>query len=466
MPNAVAADIGAPRVSRASPRILLALLLLVESTIFYPVERLGSGHALNFAYVAALITLLLYLQRFYHEQRAVLLTGFYQLFSAVGMLASAALIANGVYMLEIRQFGTANGTFWVVLFYFVIGMEMSVLGFHRGRNLHFGPMARAISARLSKAITFAFIGLALLGAAVVFLRYGGPMLQGVDRVTFWDKIVPPQIAFVRTVLLQGFFFVAYYYLTNWRSGKNIITPIVIIILYIASTIVVLGEKLSAFVVYTAMWLAILAALYPRFRLRGIHVIAMIFAGAALIATVISFYLLSGASALFAIARIALQAQLLWSVLADTALPNLTPGDISCFFGCDELHRGIDFISNRYLPQDVFSFYSRTGSQLSGFFPALSILTFGSLLTLGFHVIITYIIGILQYKIISSINEYGPVFGFLFFKLVTSLSLIWFAASHSAIPGVVVVALLIILYRLIFARDTHSGAAYQPVSPAP
>lgn len=443
--------------------MLLALLLLAGAALFYWIERAGDGQALNTAYAGAAVLLLLYLKRFYHDQRAVLLTGFYQLYSSVGMLLSATLIANGVYMLEIRHYGTANGTFWVVLFYLIIGLETSVLGFRSGRKLHLGWTSGSIAARPTRIISSIFVGSALLGAALVLARYGGPMLQGVDRVTFWKKIVPSEIGFVRTLLLQSFFFAAYYYLITKKHKINIIIPSILIMIYLAFTVVVLGEKLSAFILYATIWLILVAAIFPDFRLRRAHIIMLFAVVVALIVGVVLTYVASGYDTLFALARIALQAQLLWSVLSDANVPNLIPSNMSCYFGCNGLPRGIDFISQRYLPQSVFSFYNETGSQLSGFFPALAILTFGSVLTIVADIFTTFVMGIMQYKMIYAINIYGPIVGFLYFKIVTSLGLIWFAASLSAVPGIIVVALLIICYHLIFANWAQRKPAYQPVS---
>ncbi|MFA5490890.1 MAG: hypothetical protein WC284_17050, partial [Candidimonas sp.] len=201
-------------------RLLLAAMLLLSSTVLYFVERADGGDWANWAHGLGMIALIYYLRRFYVDRKAVFLTGFYPIYYSVGMLLSSALVSGGIYMFEIAQFGNQNGIFWVMLAYFVLGLETSAIGYQFARHVHIGQGVLRFSWASTKFVIYALTATALAASSVVFLLYGGPVLQGVDRVTFWRQYVPSFMSFIPTLVLQSFFFAAYYYLWARRDGRH------------------------------------------------------------------------------------------------------------------------------------------------------------------------------------------------------------------------------------------------------
>jgi len=443
-------------------RLFLAIALVCYSIVSYFIERIFGGDWANWNHALGAVALVWYLIFFYKARREVILTGFFHIYYSIGMLLSAALVSGGMYMFEVAEFGDQNGIFWVMMAYFVSGLEVSNLGYRLGGFFHFKFGVKKLTKGTGKLFILFVTITTLIISVYVFIKYSGPILLGIDRVTFWREFVPSYLSFVPTLVTQSFFFVAFYFLWSKRDEYKSWLPLVILVSYVLIGLFVLGQKLSLFMLFITVWFVLLPGVFPNFIIKRSHMIPLFGVVALLTASVLVSYAAQDKEAGFAIARIALQSQLLWSVFDDANAHNFWSGDWSCYFGCGQFANGVNFISYKYLPFGTYKFYSDNGTILSGFMPALSIVTMGIATSLLIHLTISFILGILQRKLLFAISEKNIVYSFLLYKTHIGMTLIWFAAMTTAIPGLVAVLLLIGLYRLSFsvsrAKDRSPGMA--------
>jgi hypothetical protein len=443
----------------------LALAIASYSIASYFLERADGGDWANWNHGVGGLALLWYVRWYYKDQRDVVLTGFMQIYSTLALLLSAAVVSTGVYMFEVGQFGTQNGIFWVMAGFFVAGFEASGSGFRAAGRITLQPGVKRFPKRFEHRLILATTVAALVLSAYVLARYRGPVLAGVDRATFWLTMAPSYLSFVPTLVLQTFFFAAYYFLWMRRSGGSTRLPTAILFAYIVAAVMVLGEKFSAFTVFMNAWFVVLPGMMPAFKVKGRHL--LVFAGVMflLLVSVVVSYVLMGREAIFVLTRIALQAQVLWSVFDDTRHLGLWPEAWSCYFQCGQFDTGKDFISFAYMPHGLYRFYSSGGSQLSGFMPALPILTMGLVAALLVHLLVSFVLGFLQRKVVSAVSRENMVYAFLLFKLHLGLTLWWFAATESAVRGLVAVLLVIGLYRVCFPARATLPPTARPLSPS-
>lgn len=436
---------------KVSRRLPFVLGILVLAGCSYVAERRNDGDLASWSHILGLVLVVWYLWLLLRDRSAVVLTSFYQLFYSLGMLIGAAIISSGAHMIEIEYYGTANGFFWIMVIYFVIGMEMTRVGYSFGDRIHLGLAVQQFSSSINRLAILIIVGPILAIATYVFVRTGGPLLSGVDRVTFWREMAPAGTSLVRSLLIQSFFFAAFYFLWQRRIHRSMILPSIVIIGYILSALLVLGEKFSVFVIFLNTWLLLLAGIFSGFRLKLKHFALMgILVVTILLYTTIT-YLLSGKDASFVLTRAALQAQLLWSVFNDTDALSLLPREPACYFGCGSFSGGSDYISYKYLPEYRYIFYRDGGNSLSGFMPALSILTFGVIVSILVHLTVSFVLGFTQRKMVASFASENPIYGFLLFKVQFALTLIWFAAQDGPLHGLAFTLALIVAYRIIFSK---------------
>lgn len=434
-------------------RLFLAIVLTCYSIISYFTERSYIGDWANWNHALGAIILIWYLVVSYKAHREVILTGFFQIYYSIGMLLSAALVSGGMYMFEIAEFGDQNGTFWVMMTYFVSGLEVNRFGYRLSRFFRFGGNVKKLSRRTSTSVILFITTTTLVISTYVFISYRGPVLNGIDRVTFWREFVPSYLSFTPTLVIQSFFFVAFYCLWSWRIEKKSKLPVFILISYVLVGIFVLGEKLSLFLTFMTVWFALLPGVFPDFVIRRTHIIALIGVLFFLVTSVLVSYMLQDKDSGFALARVALQAQVLWSVFNDAQAHNFWSNDWSCYFGCNQFSDGKNWIAYQYLPFNLYNFYTDGGTTLSGFMPALSIMTMGVVMSLLLHLSISFVLGVFQQKILNAVAEENILYTLLLYKAHLSLTFIWFAAMQTAIPGLIVVLLSIGVYRVCFPVTT-------------
>src|SRR5690606_32204788 len=100
-------------------RPTLAILAILASLIMFFIERNNIFQLTAPAITAAFLTIALYLYLLFAEQRKIFLTSFYQIYFMLGLSVSAAAISGGAQMIEVGAFGDANGSFWVILAFFL-----------------------------------------------------------------------------------------------------------------------------------------------------------------------------------------------------------------------------------------------------------------------------------------------------------------------------------------------------------
>lgn len=441
-----------------SARLLLAFSIIIYSIFSFFAERKFDGAWPDINHAFGFLLLLLYVVVFFKSNREVLLTGFYQGVYSVGMLLSAALVSSGMYMFEISEYGNQNGIFWIVLLFFVCGLEINRLGYRVSYSLRMPSLLKKMPVKIDKLIIFGISGISIFLAFYIVAVYRGPMLLGVDRVTFWRSFAPSYLSFFPSLIIQSFFFVAYYFLFMRSQRRSTLVPLAFVVLYFFIGIFVLGQKFSLFILFFAVWLALLPGFFPKFRIEKLHAVVIVFVVVLLSGSVLLNYLSQGRDADFALARIALQSQVLWSVFNDADALVFFSGDWFCYLSCGQYVDGKDFISYRYLPFDTYNFYTDGGTTLSGFMPALPILTMGLFFAVVFHFSISFALGFIQAKLVLACAANNLIYSFLLYKLQVSLALIWFAAITTAIPGFLLTLCLAFLYRVLFSSANRSTSA--------
>lgn len=434
----------------------LMLVLAAIGLFFYERENRDSWSILMF-HIGALLAFGLYIRLHYRASRALVMSSFYQIYALTGLLLSAVQVSNGEYMFEIGEEGDANGSVWVLLLFAVVGLECSAVAYNYAKKRCCLQRVEAPSDSMTTIVIVAASGVALLTGLFVLIRYSSPVILGVDRVTFWRTVVPDSLSFVPSLVVQTFYFVAYAYLWRRKRGRGTEFAIALVLLYLLLTAFVLGEKFTAFMVYASVWLTILAGVYPQLRFRVRHYVWVLALFLLVLSGLVISYSTNDKEAAFIMERTALQAQLLWSVLHEDVLPVLPSGDWTCYFACGPFDDGKDYISYLYLPFGIYEQYSNSGSKLSGWMPALPILTFGILIAIAAHAVVSAALGYVQANVVYHIQSENLILGFLLFKIQLALALIWYAAMSSAVLGVIFVSVVTILYGLAFSKSGgHSG----------
>lgn len=442
---------------KPSFKIFVALFIVAYSIISFFAERVNGGEWASWNHALGLILFLFYLKLNYNERNALFFTSFYFIFYIAGMLASAAIIAGGAFMFEIAEFGTPNGIFWIILIYFLLGFESSAFGYRLGGTFHAGLNVKKLNWRHERFFTYLVTSVALTLSLYVLIAYKGPIILDINRVTFWTNHVPSYLRLLPLFIAQSFFFAAFYFLWNKKEKKNFNLSLLIICAYLLSGYFVLGEKFTFYIFFGVIFLAILPGVYPQIKLKTTHIFKFALVLLLLFALVLFVYLSQGKDAGFVLVRIALQAQLLWSVFSETVIP-LAPNKWYCFFGCGGFFSGADYISFKYLPIDTYLLYVKGGTRLSGFMPALPIITLGVILSLIFHVITFVFLGFIQRKFLVAVSEKNLIYSYLLFEVYFSAALIWLAAAQSSVPRLMLAICIIICYRLAFPafKSNHSS----------
>lgn len=448
------------RSSLTSRRSGMVAVLLVISVVLWFLERSNISWGFNWHYGVVGILVAWYLRMLVRDNSAATLTSFYQIYYNVGMLLSAAIVSSGAEMIEISRQGSANGFFWLMLSFFVIGIEATIFGYRNANLVWLRQSARRLPLAVDRAIILAFILPSLLLAAYVFVLTGGPILSGVDRVTFWRTVAPPGSSILRSIAVQSFFFVAFFFMWRHRSLSQMLLPWMVLIAYILVGLFVLGEKFSLFIILLNVWLIVLVGVIPEFHFNVRHIILAVLIGVMLLFTIAISYIFQDYEAAFILVRAALQSQLLWSVTEDPTGFSLLLQRPECYFRCDWFKDGTDYISFRYLPISTYNFYNEGGTKLSGFMPALPILTIGVIGTLFLHVMTCFALGIIQRKIAAALLQRQPIYGFLLFKLQFGIVIMWFTANMEPLPGLLVTFSAILLYRFIGVVQSDTGRSVQ------
>lgn len=375
-------------------------------------------------------------------------SSFYQIYSFFFLLVAAFIVSLGHYMFEIERLGTGNGAFSLALLWFIVTMEFGYLGYVLGERVKIGGAKITISRRATLFASRIVVTLVILLGVWIFFAYSGPFFLLIDRVTYWRDVVPSFLSKYPSLLGQTFFIVVFFWFYFKEKGQLSWFFSAALASYFVLTVIVSGEKFSTFIIYIMVWLIVKRGYFYSKPVSFGDFKFLIFFFIALMALVSVAYSISDRGPSFILERVALQAQLLWSVLEEPSLILINGVDDLCFFGCSNYESGAAWISSRYLPKDLYELYSEIGTALSGFFPAHIILSFGIPLGLVFSAFGGLLLGFLQSKVVLACRHTDLISALLWFKILLSLTIFLYASKVFVLKGTVVAVLLLVLWNIV------------------
>lgn len=383
---------------------------------------------------------------YYKHYPAFLFTSAMPFYYYIGMCISLLLVNNGVHMIEVDQYGSPNGSVLIMLAYFFYSIGISKLAFsfatQRKRKFCLPSLPNSTYNSMIAISLTLIVG---IGFLIMFL-YGGPVLKGVNRVAFWSDMEGKKLAFYPSLMIQTFYFAVYYYFDKRYNKSNLYLPVFLLFSYFSLTVLLLGQKFSAFIIYFAIMGILLPSFTMDLKLKKTTFFLLFLAAVSLVIIISISYMAQGYSSDFILTRIALQGQVLWSII-NFNFPEVINSD-GCISGCVGSANLIDYISFKLLPLQTYLHYSATGTTLSGFAPAAQFLTMGLLPTLILQTLVFALLGYLQAKTVIYNRERNFFVGFLLFKISFSLFLIWHAVMFTAIKGMLFTAGILLIYALV------------------
>ncbi|MDU3814906.1 hypothetical protein [Mixta calida] len=435
-----------------SSNFLLLFPLPVVFFILGYMENLGFfSEPAALEYIIIPLSLIILLIYCYKSSPAFLFTSGMTFYYYIGMCVSLLMVSSGLHMIEINKIGNGNGAAFIMLSFFVFSLGISKTSFEFTLKKTSNNYISRLSLKLVSTALLIIISSVLILGFFIFLVYSGPVLKGVNRVEFWESMKSTGLSFFPTLVIQSFYFVVFYYLHKKYDKKRRRVGLFLLLSYLITTILVLGAKFSAFIIYITVFFSILPSFHSNiiFRARTFFLMGLVFC--ALISIVALFYILQGRDGSFIFVRAALQGQLMWSV-HNGNFPTLLADNFSCFWGCDGFNSGADYISYKYLPTATYTHYINTGTNLSGFAPALQLLTLGIIPTVILQTIVSGLLGFLQARMVIYNSQRNFIMGFLLFKLSFTVFLIWYAIMFTALTGGILTILAIVLY-IILCKST-------------
>lgn len=430
-----------------SPELIIIFLsiAMIFGEYFY-----SSGPIFFLAQCVGLLVAAGYVLLRYKRHPKFTLSYFYPIYSFLGLLFSLTVITSGTYMFEIGKHGYANGSFWICLIFFVAGMKSALAGYLRldGDKVLSIPQLPTF---LTKTILYSVPTVLIFSAFILLITLGSPIALNVTRVAFWQEIAPSWLSRFPSIFGQSFFIVAFLYFFSIKNNRKFALPCIALFLYCFLTFYLLGEKFSTFIIYLTAWCAIWAGFAKSYPIRFRYIVAAILVLFAMVSLVMWSYASSGRGLDFIVLRIALQAQLMWSVTNESIGTLLTGSDWTCFWSCQNYEKGTEYISDRYMTGTLFQQYQITGSRLTGFSPSLLILTLGIPAALLLHVASSFFLGYIQRYLVLSIEQQNVLVSLLVFKVYFGLTVFWYAFDPYVLRGVVltaaVLAVLFIAWRI-------------------
>lgn len=390
-----------------------------------------------------------YLLSFYKKDYRFILSSFYQMYYYFGMIISSIVITSGSYMYEIQQQGWANGLPWIVVLFSVLCIESSYIGY---RLVRF-DFSVSHSNIIQKIFVITLISVTMLLSIYILLRYGSPLLHGVNRVKYWGLIAPSYLSPVRLLLVFSFYIGVMYFYFCRMKGKSVINMRLILLFHILMVPILLGEKVSIFIMLIFASLMV-SSVYIDKNQADKLLRSVVFIVLSLIVMAALIYQEMGLGYDFVLKRIALQGQVLWSVLNEHK-SNLIYGLLSeSNFPMTIILDGRDFIERRYLPFNTYMLNQETGTSLSGFSPAIQILMFGFPLTVLICFLFFIILGVVQKIALLSIARFDFIRSFLLFLIYFLLISIWFIWNLNLLVPLCVFIMITLFSFSIYKRTEN------------
>lgn len=429
-------------------RHALGLILITASVILFFKEtsqkELGSVYQLNFS-IFALLLFAAYIIKFYFDDYRFISSSFYQLFYYFGMLTSAAMISAGSHMYEVDDYGTANGVFWIIIIFAIVGLESAHIGYKTNKIVN----RTAQQKKINKIFLKIFVYGTLTASLLILLVYGSPLHQeqGVTRVNFWGLVAPSYLSPIRILIFTTFFLAVVNFYQKKRLKKNILIEIMAILLYVIIAIFLLGEKFTAAIFFIFAWLIVRSSASSKNEVS--KTFFKVFIVILISTSYVAFtYVNAGIGYEFILNRIALQGQVLWSTLNEN-FETLSFGT--------KLSPNIDFgqftdirkvIEERFLPSSTFDLNQISGTSLSGFFPAMPILIIGIPLAIVAHSFFSIYLGRVQAQLIIAIVNFDNIDAFLKYTIYYFLLAIWFVGNFNTLKIVFASYVFYFAYRII------------------
>lgn len=387
------------------------------------------------AYLLFFMFLASFFLEFYLYRRHFLIS-FYQFFYYFGMFLSSFFIINGAHMIEIDAVGTSNGLVGILSIFYIVGMAFSKVAFYSSLRLYDKIPLGDLPFKLERIFVYMFALTPVLLLSFVAFKYSTPLQLGLNRVDFWREVIPSNFKLLPSITWQMFFFVpAIIFSFNATAGK------LILFFYFLLTFFVLGQKASAFILFIMIFCIYLSYLNFRFNFKA--VVCFLFFCFLIFGFIAYHYISVGYGVDFVATRIALQAQLLWSVMNDQMFFINIQGLFEYFKNSDFVY----LIENKYMPSYLYEHYVNTGSTLSGFMPAASIFAFGLPLALFVNLLISFFVGCVGAVLQSSVRLKHFIVSFFIFKIYFSIIMFWYAALPLTINsylGFLVIVFLVVI----------------------
>lgn len=387
--------------------------------------------ALYFFVIGFLICLLAFS---YRVSKKAIVSSYYYIYYFAFALVSAFVIENGAYMLEVERYGRANGTFLAIAIFFAIGLVCIVIGYSAHEAVFRSPVFYVRYRKVESIVAYLFLWSSGMVALYVYAKYSGPLFLGVERFEFWNNIVPSSLAFSKSLITQAFFFVP---MLLVLVRKRLVF-FVVVIFWVAITVLVLGEKFTAFQYYLTIGGLYLAVLFERGAVKGLPLFKVLLLAVLMAVLVALVYEKSGYGFSFIVDRVALQSQLTWLVVEDSIVMNSLAG-------------AADALDQTALSSARYDNYRALGIGLTGYNPAVHISVFGFFGGIFLHCFACFCFGLIQAEIVGLINKGAVVHGFVVFKLYIAFLFFWMTSDPSHVYGFVNFLCVLILFVGVFLK---------------
>lgn len=359
------------------------------------------------------------------------------------LLAGTSLAEMGSYMPEIRETGKPNGATLITIFTALIFIITS-RKFHATTYKHISRLRfkRYFSLKTESNVSIIIASLPLIFSGIHLYVYGSPLLLQVERSTFfasignsWGNLIYANIlyTFPLSIALISF---------SPRKATRII-GYTLALAGLSSVTIVFGHKMSALVVLLSTILIFLSANKKRSD-HPLTTAIKIIAVSIPILIYIQYTFLERDVLEFAVSRIAMQGQLLWSVLNDNELSLIFPNAFGCITECKHSNSLNDALAQRYLPWTLYSFYEETNTSLSGFHPATQIAAFGIIFFILIHFILSAIIGFLMAVTQTLIEIKSPIGVLLIFKIFFAFYYFYFVSISDGLTSIFTATCILLL----------------------
>ncbi len=396
------------------------------------------------------IYLFIYVRLLFRGDRAFLFSSYFSIFYFVFLFVSAVSAEAGAYMLEAGRNGSLNGAALVVATFFIICLETGRVSYSWAARYAEKMAYPKFSSSLEMLVSFLVLLLTLVFCGYVLFRYSGSMLLGVERADYLSTVVPSWVVAVKSLSLQSFLIcVTAYLMLKKGVAKKIFGAGLLGIL--VCLIVVFGEKFSALNLCVMFMLIALAGVAPDLKFSRKIITLCILAFVVALSLVAYSYISLGRDPGFIFTRVVLQAQVIWSVM-DAPLDIIFWGSgADCFFGCEGFATGAQYLDYLVLPEKLYEFYQRSGTSLSGYFPAVLIHQYGVVMAMVVAVIGSFLLAGAQAFLVIAIRKGALLFSFVLFKIYYMILAFLYFGQIGVFNSVVVVCVTAGVAMILMAK---------------